>query len=316
MDKFRFSVFTATFNRVDLLPRLYKSLVSQCYKDFEWIVVDDGSTDGTKELISRYKALGELKEIIYIEKENGGKHTAWKIAENLFRGSYVVAIDSDDCLTPNALQFFNERWLDLENSKDYDNYWEVKGRVQDENSVMVGTILPSNMMTSSTLEIAYKYRIHGEMLGCRKPEVLRAEARIPEEFLFSDLCSNLDEIVRWSRAGKKYKTLYTNEVVRTYFFDATDSLSTISTRKDGNLRRSYNTLVSAFYQLKENRREMILWNKSVYFKNLLVFIYVCFRLRLNAFKLVRNEFNGYDKLWMVLLFFPVYFFYLIREKLV
>jgi glycosyltransferase involved in cell wall biosynthesis len=74
-NQITFTIFTPTFNREHLLPRLYKSLCEQTYKDFEWLVVDDGSTDNTEILLKKYIAEADFP-IRYISKSNGGKHTA------------------------------------------------------------------------------------------------------------------------------------------------------------------------------------------------------------------------------------------------
>jgi len=79
MNNWRFSVFTATYNRAKFLPRVYKSLKDQTFKDFEWIIVDDGSTDNTEELVNSFLNEKVLKSIKYIKKENAGKHTAWRV---------------------------------------------------------------------------------------------------------------------------------------------------------------------------------------------------------------------------------------------
>ena len=75
------TIFTPTYNRAHLLERLYKNLCEQEYQNFEWLIIDDGSTDNTREIIENYKREGKLN-IQYFYKENGGKHTAinfgWK----------------------------------------------------------------------------------------------------------------------------------------------------------------------------------------------------------------------------------------------
>jgi len=211
-DYFRFSVFTPTYNRARFLTRAYKSLAEQVYKDFEWVVVDDGSDDNTEELIRNFISENRLRSIRYIKKENGGKHTAWRIATPEFSSKYVVTLDSDDMLLPTALEVFNRYWTELEQSSDFDEFWEVKGRTCDENGKLIGTPLPKNVIDSNAEEITYKYRVKGEMEGCRKVAVLRNEAKVPDSFIFQEKCSNFPEGVRWARAGKKYKTRYFDEV--------------------------------------------------------------------------------------------------------
>lgn len=96
------TIFTPAYNRRHLLPRLYNSLCSQQFRDFEWLVVDDGSTDGTAELISQYITENKIR-ISHVGKENGGKHTAHNIALQHARGEYFFTVDSDDWLPADAL---------------------------------------------------------------------------------------------------------------------------------------------------------------------------------------------------------------------
>lgn len=97
------TVFTPTYNRAYCLPKLYKSLCEQTSKDFLWLVVDDGSTDNTKELIKNYIDEGSI-HIEYHWQKNGGKHVAHNYGVELCSTELFVCVDSDDALTPNAVQ--------------------------------------------------------------------------------------------------------------------------------------------------------------------------------------------------------------------
>ena len=93
------TVFTPTYNRAKLLPRLYKSLQEQTNKDFEWVIVDDGSTDNTKEVIDNIITQQENDfPIRYFYKENGGKHTAINQGAKEAKGELFFIADSDDVL--------------------------------------------------------------------------------------------------------------------------------------------------------------------------------------------------------------------------
>lgn len=96
------TVFTPTYNRMAMLPRLYESLKSQNSVDFEWLVVDDGSSDGTAQLMRRYIEEAPFP-IRYERKENGGKHTAYNRGLELAAGAYFFCVDSDDLLAPEAV---------------------------------------------------------------------------------------------------------------------------------------------------------------------------------------------------------------------
>lgn len=103
------SILTPTFNRAYILGQLYDSLCRQTRKGFEWIVVDDGSTDNTKQFVDKWKEEADFS-IQYIKKENGGKHRALNQGIKLVHAPFTCIIDSDDYLTDNAIELM-EKWI-------------------------------------------------------------------------------------------------------------------------------------------------------------------------------------------------------------
>lgn len=108
------TIFTPAYNRAYILPKLYESLCAQTCMDFEWLVVDDGSTDETKSLIENYKLqitnYTPSFEIRYIKQENGGKHTAINRGLKDAKGELFFIVDSDDRLTPDAVETICKDW--------------------------------------------------------------------------------------------------------------------------------------------------------------------------------------------------------------
>lgn len=104
------TVFTPTYNRKNTLKRTYSSLCNQTCKDFVWLVVDDGSTDGTANLVNRWRADDNDFEIQYIYKENGGMHTAHNVAYANIKTELNTCIDSDDSMPPNAVKVILDTW--------------------------------------------------------------------------------------------------------------------------------------------------------------------------------------------------------------
>lgn len=96
------TLFTPAYNRAHTLPRLYESLLAQTCFDFEWLIIDDGSTDGTAALVKGLDGQGKFP-VRYVYKENGGKHTAHNLGLREARGEWFLCIDSDDTLTPTAV---------------------------------------------------------------------------------------------------------------------------------------------------------------------------------------------------------------------
>lgn len=135
MDKdIQITVFTPAYNRAHTLPRTYESLKKQGNKNFIWLIVDDGSTDNTKELVDKW--ISEEKEftIQYIYKDNGGMHTAHNVAYQNITTELNVCIDSDDCLDENAIDKILTFW----NKNKSDKYAGIVGLDSDLNGNLIG----------------------------------------------------------------------------------------------------------------------------------------------------------------------------------
>lgn len=106
----KLTVLTPTYNRADRLPDLLESLAKQTNKNFQWLVIDDGSQDKTQEWFSKVLKKDWGFPIDYYVKENGGKHTALNFSHQYIKGDYVVVVDSDDVLTENAAEVIIHTW--------------------------------------------------------------------------------------------------------------------------------------------------------------------------------------------------------------
>lgn len=119
------TVFTPTYNRSKTLERVYNSLINQTSKDFEWIIIDDGSTDNTKDVIKRFDC-SELN-IRYYYQENQGKHMANNLALEKAKGDLFTCLDSDDWFYEDSVEYIN-------------NYFQVNS----DTSVLMGLDTYSN----------------------------------------------------------------------------------------------------------------------------------------------------------------------------
>ena len=95
------TVLTPSYNRGILLKDIYCSLIKQTFKDFEWIIIDDGSSDSTKDIVESLKEEGKIN-IVYVKKKNGGKHTALNRGVAIAKGELVLIVDSDDSLPSDS----------------------------------------------------------------------------------------------------------------------------------------------------------------------------------------------------------------------
>ena len=105
------TILTPTYNRGYTINKGYESLCRQTCMDFEWVVIDDGSTDNTEELVRRWQAETTAFPVTYVKQENGGKHRAVNRGVALAKGDHVLILDSDDYLTDDAVETIR-KWTD------------------------------------------------------------------------------------------------------------------------------------------------------------------------------------------------------------
>lgn len=145
-NKVQLTVFTPAYNRAYSLPRTYESLCRQSCKDFIWLVVDDGSTDNTAELVRDWQQQDNGFEIRYIYKENGGMHTAHNTAYANIDTELNVCIDSDDAMGEDAVRLILEKWDEVRDA----GYAGLIGLDADFSGKVIGKGFP-NGMTETTV---------------------------------------------------------------------------------------------------------------------------------------------------------------------
>ena len=198
------SVFTPTYNRATLLSRLYNSLKEQTYKNFEWIIVDDGSYDNTKEVVETFIRKGHIN-IQFVCQQNGGKHRAINNGAQLAKGELFFIVDSDDLLPHTALEVVVDNYKSIEDNNLFAGVSGIDGYL-DGNSV--GTGLPLEVMDCNSVDIRYKYHVKGDL-----KEVFRTS--VMKEFPFPEIDGGrfCPEVLVWNRIAQKYKLRYFNKVI-------------------------------------------------------------------------------------------------------
>lgn len=211
MSSFLFTVFTPAYNRAHTIGRVFESLKAQTFRDFEWLIVDDGSDDGTGDLVGSWISDAGFP-IRYIRKANGGKHTALNTGIDKARGELFLTLDSDDACVPEALERFAFHWNEIEPG-ERENYSAVTALCMRPDGTLEGKEFPASPFISNTFEVHNRYHISGEKWGFQRTDVLR-RCRFPEfpgeRFLPEGVVWN-----RIARAG--YLTRYINERLRIYY---------------------------------------------------------------------------------------------------
>ena len=183
------TVFTPTYNRAYTLPKLYESLTRQTVRDFEWLIIDDGSTDNTAELVKRW-ALDEMVNIRYIRKENGGKPSAHNLGVKEARGELFICVDSDDYLSDSAVEVIRDAWA----VKCEENVGVVAYKVLDNGKSV--TDIKSKEVGAFTLKEGYdSFGLAGDTALVFDTEAVRkfefptfeGEKFVPEGYLYDKI---------------------------------------------------------------------------------------------------------------------------------
>ena len=196
------TILTPTFNRAHLLPRLFESLTHQTDFNFEWLVMDDGSTDGTSDLFAGNTFLSAPFPIRYYQQKNGGKHRALNAGVKQAKGDFIFIADSDDWLLPQSVAIVG---LHTSAIADDNTFAGVAGLDVFDDERIVGTGLPQDIIDCNAMDIRYRYHVDGDLKEVFKTTVL-------QEFPFPEIQDEkfCPEQLVWFRIAQKYKLRYFN----------------------------------------------------------------------------------------------------------
>ena len=260
------SVITPTYNRAYILGACYESLVKQTCKDFEWVVVDDGSSDNTEELVKAFIDENKIK-IKYIKQENGGKHIAHNTAVLNSEGELVVCLDSDDVLTEDAVEVAIDFWQ--KNAKPHNTGILAKrGNMEDRKPICAE--LPQGVTECTMFDLTNKYGFTGDTILYFRRDILEKnlfksfqnERFIPETNMYIDvdkhgtmlLLNKVLYLCEYLPDGltAKYHSLLErnpNGTADTYF-------KQMCMTKDFKTKVKYGLLTNIYKSLSSNKKEL------------------------------------------------------------
>lgn len=197
------TVFTPTYNRAYCLHQCYESLVRQTCKDFKWLIIDDGSTDNTKDLVDKWKKVN-LIDIEYIWQENQGMHGAHNTAYESIKSELNVCIDSDDYMPKDAVEKIISMWKTFGSEKvcgiiGLDSYTDGK---------VIGTKFPSSLITSTLFDLYHKHGVTGDKKLVYRTELTK---RFPYPIFENEKYVGL--AYKYHMLDQEYEMLLMNEVL-------------------------------------------------------------------------------------------------------
>lgn len=200
----KITVFTPTYNRAYCLIKLYESLLKQKYTNFEWIIVDDGSIDNTKEIVNSW--INESKiDIKYIYQANSGKQMAYNKGIQNAQGELFICIDSDDYYLKDAFEFINIQWNLIKNNKKFAGMGFLSSY---DNGNIIGSEFPKQIIDCSHLDIYTKYKVTGD-------KGLAFRTSILKQFKFPKIENEkfINEALLYNRISNQYIMRYINKVI-------------------------------------------------------------------------------------------------------
>lgn len=229
-----FTIITPLYNRRNTIERTMISVEKQTYRNFEYIVIDDGSTDSGDEIVREFMAKSDFP-IMLVKKENGGVHTARNVGFQLARGELIVNIDSDDELLPNACETFLSAWKSIP-IEDRIKYWQIKARCVSPEGKVCSPEFPENINQLPEDESRQLFQsITGEQIGCRVSNIMKNNLfPTPKQVKF------VQEGVVWRKLEEKYRTWCINDIVRVYYVDGNDRLT-------GTVKKSEQSCMNAMW---------------------------------------------------------------------
>lgn len=169
------TIFTPTYNRAYCLGDLYDSLCRQTSGDFVWLIIDDGSTDETKNLVEIWKKENKV-QIQYFYKENGGMHSGYNAAYKLIETSLNMCMDSDDYCTDNAVELILEHWQKFGAEK----YAGIFALDSLKNGHVIGDVFPPELKETTVGEYYWLHHLKGDKKLIYRTEIVRKYPEYPE----------------------------------------------------------------------------------------------------------------------------------------
>ncbi len=198
------TIFTPTYNRAALLPKLYESLKQQKIFNFEWVIVNDGSVDDTEEIVREFINAAPFP-IIYYQQHNQGKHIAINKGVELAKSSLFFIVDSDDFLVPDATDQIQKYYLQIQNK---DEIAGVSFRRGYSGTEAIGFPKHFDHFITDVFTFRLKKNISGDMAEVYKTEVIR---NFPFPTVENEkFCA---EGLIWNRIGLSYKLLWTSHII-------------------------------------------------------------------------------------------------------
>lgn len=269
------SIITPTFNRAYILPECYKSLCKQNNPDFEWIVIDDGSTDNTEQLVNGFISENKIT-IRYFKQKNGGKHRAHNYGVQNAAGELTVCLDSDDMLSPDAIETAKKVWHEM-SRPDSAGILALRGDMIQHRPIC--TEIPHGLTYSTMSNLRDNFSFEGDTVLFFRTQILKehlfkefnGEKFLPENNLYCDI-DRIGKMILLNKVlyyceyhpdgltAKYHRLLFNNPkgTADTYYKMALNAVSYPMALKYAIISRAYNNLLPQTKRLTYRSKKIIM----------------------------------------------------------
>lgn len=297
----KITIITPTYNRAHTLPIAFEGLKKQTFKDFMWVIMDDGSTDNTQELTEVFKE-ESCFEIQYHKNRNRHKFLTVLEGIKMVKTPYFMILDSDDTYPEDAMEILILEAEKIENQEDFIG---IMGLSADENGNIVGDRYPGNGFDGSIFEMRYKHHIKGDKNGIFFTKSYQKEIANKDFSKYENKGYIPQSVIFNCYDAKGLKTRFINKIVRYYLYDEADSASVSNTRWTGKnvfgLREGHLSFLNSY------GAKLFLYPKAL-FRNLIGYQFYSFKNKNRLFETLSAVHQPIIKLFGYLLL-PVSYIY-------
>lgn len=284
MDNIKITIITPTHNRAHTLSRVYESLKKQSFRKFKWLIMDDGSTDNTQDLVKQFQAENAFP-IEYYRQPNRHKFLTVLDGIRKVQSKYHIIADSDDSYPENSLKTLYNAAEKIQNQ---DEYIGLMGLSADEQGNIVGDQYPNNGFDGSIFDMRYKHKVRGDKFGIfisksylkqiKNKDYSEYEGKgyIPQSVIFNEY------------DAKGLKTRFVNKIVRIYHKDEGDTASVSNTRWTG--KNVYGLTEGYLSFLNSYGNQLFTYPKAL-FRNLIGYQFYSFKNKKGILEIISRPKN-------------------------
>ena len=295
-SKYKFTVFTSCYNSEKFIRRLYSSLKKQKFMNFEWLVVDDFSQDGTKKILESLKKEAPFDMRILYNTSNEMISFCCNLGVKNAQGQFFIFLDHDDELLPHSLERFNEVWENIKSDKK-PKLAGMMSNCMDQYGNFVTDELPNSPCITDYYSMYYDMEVKGEKFFCYLTKVL-------QENNFSTVDRYVPENVLLLNISDSYDTYFFNENLRIYHINQENHMSLINKLADGwKIKFPIGMRYAKLQDLNRRSRKM-LKNPGLFFKTIVNYARFSFHADIPIHKSL-SEINSTTLKILIIIFIPI-----------